>query len=191
MTNQLRANGGTVFKAISERLMLKSNADVAFADGAERMLRDKKLKKKQKEIFVTKEPLLWPWGLLLTSCPSKTRPLHIPYLIRDLEAYCSPPSWCAFSFAQYVIVQLCLHWEENKLKFKFKFKTHQDLLVAWFYGKKTPMISWNGSKTWEHLGAVGSIWEQSGAVGAMGAGSNFGSKTSNMIWWAKKAGEYT
>ena len=30
--------------------MLKSNADIAFADGAERMLRDKELKKKQKEV---------------------------------------------------------------------------------------------------------------------------------------------
>ena len=50
MTNQLRAKGGTAFKAISERLVLKSNADIAFADGAERMLRDKELKKKQKEV---------------------------------------------------------------------------------------------------------------------------------------------
>ena len=30
--------------------MLKSNADIAFAHGAERMLRDKELKKKQKEV---------------------------------------------------------------------------------------------------------------------------------------------
>ena len=50
MTNQLRAKGGTAFKAISERLVLKSNADIAFAVGAERMLRDKELKKKQKEV---------------------------------------------------------------------------------------------------------------------------------------------
>ena len=47
MTNQLRAKGKTAFKAISERLVLKSNADIAFADDAERMLRDKELKKKQ------------------------------------------------------------------------------------------------------------------------------------------------
>ena len=67
----------------------------------------------------------------------------------------------------------------------------KSLEESWFYGKKTPMISWNGSKTWEHLGAVGSIWEQSGAMGAVGAGSNFGSKNSKMIWWAKEAGEYT
>ena len=45
--------------------------------------------------------------------------------------------------------------------------------------------------SWEHLGAVGSIWEQSGAMGAVGAGSNFESKNSKMIWWAKEAGEYT
>ena len=47
MTNQLRAKGRTAFKAISERLVLKSNVDIAFADGAERMLRDKELKNKQ------------------------------------------------------------------------------------------------------------------------------------------------
>ena len=55
MTNQLRAKGGTAFKAISERLVLKSNADIAFADGAERMLRDKELKKKQKELCRLKQ----------------------------------------------------------------------------------------------------------------------------------------
>ena len=48
MTNQLRAKGGTAFKAISERLVLKSNADIAFA---ERMLMDKELKKKAKRSF--------------------------------------------------------------------------------------------------------------------------------------------
>ena len=32
MKNQLRAKVGTVFKAISKRLVLKSNADIAFAD---------------------------------------------------------------------------------------------------------------------------------------------------------------
>ena len=50
MTNQLRAKGSTAFKAINERLVLKSNADIAFAEGAEKMLKDKELKKKQKEI---------------------------------------------------------------------------------------------------------------------------------------------
>ena len=48
MTNQLRAKEGTAFKANSKRLVLKSNADIAFADDAERMLRDKELKKKGK-----------------------------------------------------------------------------------------------------------------------------------------------
>ena len=50
LTNQLRAKGGTAFKAITARLVLKSNADVAFAYGAERMLTDKELRKKHKKI---------------------------------------------------------------------------------------------------------------------------------------------
>ena len=48
MTNQLRAKGGTAFKAISERLVLKSNADIVFAVGAENMLREKEVEKKAK-----------------------------------------------------------------------------------------------------------------------------------------------
>ena len=51
MTNQLRAKGGTAFKAISERLVLKSNADIAYADGVERVLKDKQLEKKRKRKF--------------------------------------------------------------------------------------------------------------------------------------------
>ena len=50
MTNQLRAKTATAFKAIGERLVLKSNADIAFSEGAEKILMDKALKKKQKEI---------------------------------------------------------------------------------------------------------------------------------------------
>ena len=36
MTNHLRAKTATVFKAIGERLVLKSNADIAFSEGAEK-----------------------------------------------------------------------------------------------------------------------------------------------------------
>ena len=43
MTNQLRKKGG-----LRSRQSLKSNAAIAFAGGAERMLRDKELKKKAK-----------------------------------------------------------------------------------------------------------------------------------------------
>ena len=50
MTNQLRSKTATAFKAISERLVLKSNADNAFSEGAKHMLKDKQLRKKQKEI---------------------------------------------------------------------------------------------------------------------------------------------
>ena len=50
MTNQLRAKGGQAFKAIGERLVLKSNSDIVFAEGAEKMLKEKELRKKRKEI---------------------------------------------------------------------------------------------------------------------------------------------
>ena len=50
MTNQLRSKTATAFKAIGKRLVLKSNAYIAFSEGAEHMLKDKQLKKKQKEI---------------------------------------------------------------------------------------------------------------------------------------------
>ena len=49
-TDQLRRKGGHAFKAIGQRLVLKSNADIAFAEGAESMLKDKELKSKKKEI---------------------------------------------------------------------------------------------------------------------------------------------
>ena len=50
LTDQLRRKGGQAFKAIGERLVLKSNSDIAFAEGAERMLKDKQLKAKKQEI---------------------------------------------------------------------------------------------------------------------------------------------
>ena len=49
-SQQLKVKGATAFKAISDRLVLKSSSDIAFRDGAERMLKDKELKKKKKEI---------------------------------------------------------------------------------------------------------------------------------------------
>ena len=47
-SQQLKAKGGVAFQAISDRLVLKL-IDRAFAKGAECMLKDKKLKTKQKE----------------------------------------------------------------------------------------------------------------------------------------------
>ena len=50
MTDQLHRKGGSAFKAIGERLVLKSNSDIAFSEGAERMLKDKELKSKKQEV---------------------------------------------------------------------------------------------------------------------------------------------
>ena len=50
MTVQLRAKGRSSFKAIGERLVLSSNSDLAFSEGAEKMLANKELKAKKKEI---------------------------------------------------------------------------------------------------------------------------------------------
>ena len=50
MTVQLRKKGGASFKAIGERVVLSSYADLAFSVGAEKMQADKELKKKKKEI---------------------------------------------------------------------------------------------------------------------------------------------
>ena len=47
MTDPFHGNGGTAFKAIKERLVLKSNSDIALSEGAERMLKDKELKSKK------------------------------------------------------------------------------------------------------------------------------------------------
>ena len=46
-SEQLREKGGSDFKVISDRLILKSSVDLEFADSA---LRDKELKAKRKEI---------------------------------------------------------------------------------------------------------------------------------------------
>ena len=50
LTDQLQRKGGQAFKAIGECLVLKSNSNIAFAEGAEKMLKDKKLKAKKLEI---------------------------------------------------------------------------------------------------------------------------------------------
>lgn len=50
LTDQLRRKGGSAFKAIGERLVLKSNSDIAFSEGAEKMLKDKELRSKKQEI---------------------------------------------------------------------------------------------------------------------------------------------
>ena len=44
MTNKLHRKVGELFKDIVRRLVLKSNSGIAFAEGSERMLRDKQLK---------------------------------------------------------------------------------------------------------------------------------------------------
>ena len=49
-SQQLKAKGGAAFQAIKERLVLKLRADIAFAKGAECMLKGKKLKAKQMEV---------------------------------------------------------------------------------------------------------------------------------------------
>ena len=50
MTAQLRQKGGSAFKAIGERLVLSSNSDLAFSEGSEKMLTDKELKSKKKQV---------------------------------------------------------------------------------------------------------------------------------------------
>ena len=50
LTDQLWRKGGPAFKAIGEKLVLKSNSEIAFAEGAEKMLKDKELKSKKQEI---------------------------------------------------------------------------------------------------------------------------------------------
>ena len=49
-SKQLRKKGRSSFQAIGERLVLSSNADMAFSEGSEKMLQDKELKSKKKEI---------------------------------------------------------------------------------------------------------------------------------------------
>ena len=50
LTDQLRRKGGSAFKAIGERLVLKSISNIAFLERAENMLKDKELKSKKQEI---------------------------------------------------------------------------------------------------------------------------------------------
>ena len=50
MTAQLRKKGGAAFSFIGERLVLSSNADLAFTNGAEKMLKDKELKCQKKQV---------------------------------------------------------------------------------------------------------------------------------------------
>ena len=50
MTAQLRKKGGAAFQVIGERLVLSSNADLAFTNGAEKMLKDKELKIQKKQV---------------------------------------------------------------------------------------------------------------------------------------------
>ena len=50
LTDQLWRKGGPAFKVIGEKLALKSNSEIAFAEGAEKMLKDKELKSKKQEI---------------------------------------------------------------------------------------------------------------------------------------------
>ena len=49
-SEQLRKKGGSAFKVISDRLILKSSVDLAFAEGSESMLQNKEFKAKRKEI---------------------------------------------------------------------------------------------------------------------------------------------
>ena len=50
MSQQLRNKGGSAFTAISDRLVLKSSADLASGKDAANMLKDKELKSKRQEI---------------------------------------------------------------------------------------------------------------------------------------------
>ena len=50
MTAQLRKKSRAAFNVIGERLVLSSNADWAFTNGAEKMLKDKELKRQKKQV---------------------------------------------------------------------------------------------------------------------------------------------
>ena len=50
LSQQLRNKGGSALTAISDRLVLKSSADLAFGKDAANMLKDKELKSKRQEI---------------------------------------------------------------------------------------------------------------------------------------------
>ena len=49
-SEQLRRKGGSAYKAIGDRLVLKSSADLAFSECAEKFLKDKELKSKKTEV---------------------------------------------------------------------------------------------------------------------------------------------
>ena len=49
-SQQLKTKGGSAFQAISDTMVLKSSADIAFGKGAESMLKDKVLKSRQKDV---------------------------------------------------------------------------------------------------------------------------------------------
>jgi hypothetical protein len=49
-SNQLRRKGRPAFKAIGQRLVINSSADLAFRQGAEEMLKEKQLKMKKKQV---------------------------------------------------------------------------------------------------------------------------------------------
>ena len=46
LSEQLRSKGGSAFQAISDRLVLKTSADLAFGNSGANMLKDKELKAK-------------------------------------------------------------------------------------------------------------------------------------------------
>ena len=50
MAAQLQQKGGASFRAVGERLVLSSNADIAFSGGSEKMLVDKELKKQKQKV---------------------------------------------------------------------------------------------------------------------------------------------
>ena len=55
MTAQLRRKGGAAFSVVGERLVLSSNADLAFTKGAEKMLKDKELVKSAERYHESKD----------------------------------------------------------------------------------------------------------------------------------------
>ena len=51
LSRPLRTKRGSLFKAISDRFVFKSSADLAFGKGAESMLKNKELNIKQQDII--------------------------------------------------------------------------------------------------------------------------------------------
>ena len=50
MTAQQRKKGGAAFNIIGKRLVLSSNTNLAFTNGAEKMLKKKELKSQKKQV---------------------------------------------------------------------------------------------------------------------------------------------